>query len=722
MPCSQVRYAATIRSRLRRSNHNNYNDGNERKHPIGCLCYRFRRIVFMSKIRRILLLPLLLCLSLQVRAQVNTDYMMRVGINASYYNDYVLAIKYFNQVISAKPYLAEPYFYRARAKYNLGDFVGAEKDAAKGIDLNPFITGNYEIRSLARIQQKRFVEAISDYETVLGMCPDAINLWRNYSLCSWEIKDYDRAMAAIDSIRSKSPNYTFAFRFRSEILLERGDTLGAIANLDSVLTIDKYDHSAYMARSIINLGLKRYEEVESDLTQAIKLFPDCGHYINRSIAREELGNLRGAMDDLDMAVQLDPDNALARMNRGLMREKVGDYNRAIEDYSFVLECVPDHIRARYARAMLSTQTGDWELAVKDLTKLINEFPDFIDLYTMRAKLYRNMGKDDLALADEIAAINLNVLAMHANIGGNDEPSQEEIEKMKRKKEMQNLNNYKKKEEAKNPRSAYEREFSAEHRGQIQHKDVYVELRPLYAISYYQRKNDIDAMVHYHRELEMVQRTSKLPLPLVITASEQALDEEQIAFHFKDIEKQTARFGEGGEEALLLFARGLDFYLVQDLEAAIDDFTQAIIADGSLWMSYYCRAVARYKQMESARNGNNAPVEVKSASMPADFMMDASINDYQLILSDLNKVIDLAPDFAYSYYNRGNILAWLKDYRAAIVSYNEAIAIEPNLAEAYYNRGLTYIFLGENARGVADLSKAGELGLYSAYNLIKRFAE
>jgi tetratricopeptide (TPR) repeat protein len=89
---------------------------------------------------------------------------------------------------------------------------------------------------------------------------------------------------------------------------------------------------------------------------------------------------------------------------------------------------------------------------------------------------------------------------------------------------------------------------------------------------------------------------------------------------------------------------------------------------------------------------------------------------------LNKAADLAPDFAYTYYNRGNVLSQLKDYRAAIVSYNEAIDLEPHLAEAYYNRGLTYIFLGENARGVADLSKVGELGLYSAYNLIKRFAE
>ena len=128
-----------------------------------------------------------------------------------------------------------------------------------------------------------------------------------------------------------------------------------------------------------------------------------------------------------------------------------------------------------------------------------------------------------------------------------------------------------------------------------------------------------------------------------------------------------------------------------------------------------------KQMEMLR-ADEGRGEQTAAVSPEDFMVDARLNDYQLILADLNKAADLAPDFAYTYYNRGNVLSGLKDYRAAIVSYNEAIALEPNLAEAYYNRGLTYIFLGENARGVADLSKAGELGLYSAYNLIKRFAE
>ena len=67
-----------------------------------------------------LLLPTLLC------AQINTERVMTIARNALYFEDYVLSIQYFNQVINAKPYLYEPYFFRGLAKINLDDFQGAE--------------------------------------------------------------------------------------------------------------------------------------------------------------------------------------------------------------------------------------------------------------------------------------------------------------------------------------------------------------------------------------------------------------------------------------------------------------------------------------------------------------------------------------------------------------------------------------------------------------------
>jgi len=46
-------------------------------------------------------------------------------------------------------------------------------------------------------------------------------------------------------------------------------------------------------------------------------------------------------------------------------------------------------------------------------------------------------------------------------------------------------------------------------------------------------------------------------------------------------------------------------------------------------------------------------------------------------------------------------------------------MDADFAEAYFNRGLTNLFIGEDAKGKADLSKAGELGIYQSYNLLHR---
>ena len=60
-----------------------------------------------------------------------------------------------------------------------------------------------------------------------------------------------------------------------------------------------------------------------------------------------------------------------------------------------------------------------------------------------------------------------------------------------------------------------------------------------------------------------------------------------------------------------------------------------------------------------------------------------------------------------------------DYTSAISSYSTAIQLKPDFAEAYYNRGLLYLRLGNKNLGVADLSKAGELGMLPSYNILKR---
>ena len=60
-----------------------------------------------------------------------------------------------------------------------------------------------------------------------------------------------------------------------------------------------------------------------------------------------------------------------------------------------------------------------------------------------------------------------------------------------------------------------------------------------------------------------------------------------------------------------------------------------------------------------------------------------------------------------------------DLTSAISAYTKAIELKPEFGEAYYNRGYLYLKLGNREAGIADLSKAGELGIVPSYNLLKR---
>ena len=62
------------------------------------------------------------------------------------------------------------------------------------------------------------------------------------------------------------------------------------------------------------------------------------------------------------------------------------------------------------------------------------------------------------------------------------------------------------------------------------------------------------------------------------------------------------------------------------------------------------------------------------------------------------------------------------YAEAIADYDKCLELNANLAEAYYNRGLAKVKSSKKDEGIADLGKAGELGLYGAYSMIKQHSK
>jgi tetratricopeptide (TPR) repeat protein len=227
---------------------------------------------------------------------------------------------------------------------------------------------------------------------------------------------------------------------------------------------------------------------------------------------------------------------------------------------------------------------------------------------------------------------------------------------------------------------------------------------------------VKAQVNYYKAIEELNNRRVLPARLKATNEEAPLTEKQVKTHFASIDNFSARLDTHPDDVEARFGRAIDFYLVQDFDAALEDLTEVIRQREDFFLAYFCRSLIRSKQIEYAK------MNEASAEDDSDDARLVKAVDYELVKRDLDKVVELAPDFIYGYYNRAAVLSTLKDYRAALADYDKVIQLDEKNADAYYNRGLTHIFLGNNRQGVHDLSQAGELGLFQAYNIIKRFTD
>lgn len=89
-------------------------------------------------------------------------------------------------------------------------------------------------------------------------------------------------------------------------------------------------------------------------------------------------------------------------------------------------------------------------------------------------------------------------------------------------------------------------------------------------------------------------------------------------------------------------------------------------------------------------------------------------NYKGAIVDYGKAIDLIPEDAEVYSNRG--LAYYKSeaYLKAIEDYDKAILFEPNNADFYIKRGIVYDDLQKYSRAIEDYDKAIALNPEIAY--------
>ncbi len=622
-------------------------------------------------------------------AQINTQRLIDIGRNALYFEDYVVAIQYFNQVIKAKPHLTDPYLYRAYAKLSLEDYRGAIEDCNEALNINPFLPKVYYCRGYAYRQIGELEKSTEDLKKSLEFEPNNIgttNLWIENLI---RLEQTDQALSVCDSMTKEYPRYTEGYLLRAQIQLQKLDTLQAVANLDTAILYNKSADLAYALRGMIRYEQGKNQEGLSDLDKAIQLNTyRADYYGNRAIIKMKMNNLRGAMNDFDTAIDIDNKNALSYFNRGLLRANVGDDNRAIDDFSTCLALDPNNYNAYLQRAILSAQVGDYKGAINDYTIILQQYPDFTPAYYGRSQAKRKMRDKTGADKDEYLAMQIE----------NDIRSGKRAPKTSREKELEpnaqaraiihQLNAQKK--------DRYESDI----RGQVQNKDIAIAPLSNFIIGVPNEDVQIQRQSLYNAQLDNYNKLTGSDLEFcTVQRAKKAAD---VSTYFNTIERCTQQLQTNPAHQSTLMLRGYCLTQVEDFDSAITDFDCVIKHYPSNVLAYFNRANARIKEAEVSKDGLTTAI-------------------CMLAINDLYMALQLDPKLIYAVYNIGYIYILQEKYTDAIAYFTQCIDTYADFAEAYYNRGLIYIYQGNKEAGRKDLSKAGELGLHEAYNIIKRYA-
>lgn len=687
--------------------------------------------------QKFLFVLILLLGAIQARAQINAEQIVKVGQNALYFDDYVLSIQYFNRAIAAKPYLAQPYFFRAVAKLNLEDYRGAEADVTEAIERNPFIPEAYEVRGVARQNLGNFKGAVEDYDRAGRLLPNNRNLMFNKALALQQLHETDSARVAFDTLIKEHPGYANAYVGRARLMVEEKDTVAAMADLDKALELNSKLPNAYVIRaSLLMASPAGYEKAEKDISEAIRLEPkEADLYVNRAYLRYNRDDYFGAMADYDYAIQVDPLNSAAVYNRALLRMESRDNDRAIRDFSRVLELQPEDYRALYNRALLYTETRNFNKALADVNLLIERFPRLPEALYMRSDIYRRQGqmgqaeadyKKALAMAKALPAGGIPAEGSAAEGGGStsgktesgsapdsgEELSAESV--ARRFTALRTIDND----------VDIQQDFLSQGiRGRVQDRDRRISLEPMFALGYYSAQTNTATDARgFIKEVDEL-NASRL-LPFLVMVGNRGLtpsDEGLLDRHFLSVENYNRFLAEHEPRAIDFFGRAMDYITLRNYPAAIADLDKAVALTPDFALAYFQRGVAQYDMLKSSGADEQQPGMAdgrRSVSVGTNARPDMKI-ELRKIISDFDRAAELSPRLAFAHYNKANALVELGDLTSALAAYRKAIELKPDFGEAYYNLAYVYFQLGNRTEGAANLSKAGELGVVPSYNLLKR---
>lgn len=308
---------------------------------------------------------------------------------------YVEAIRHLSRSIFENAKNIDAYVLRAACKEFLNDYSGAVADLNTGLELQP---DNYELlfkRATIRYQLNQWEFARQDFVRLLSL--PMIETSTVFYRQSAHRPGTDQIVTAQSNVRSQLYNYLGLIDMQLKFCTT------AIAWLDSAITGNPNDADYYLNRFLAKQQCNVNSSLD-DLQKALQLNP------NHAIAKHHIALLEVNVDDATRekrfsdAIQADSLLVDPYLHRGMYRFGKKDLTGALADYNIALKLKSDDPEIWLNRGLVKEKLHDLSGAYADYTMAIELQEDFVQAWLNRGNLQALKNDYSNAIEDYTVAI------------------------------------------------------------------------------------------------------------------------------------------------------------------------------------------------------------------------------------------------------------------------------------------------------------------------------
>jgi len=249
---------------------------------------------------------------------------------------------------------------------------------------------------------------------------------------------YPAALKMLDNVLIDRPRDTDihfkALLLKSIVKLSLHQFNDALVLGKAAVKLNPHNAQIYGVLVDAHVELGNYQEAVAMSDKMLSIRPDLRSYSRASYLRELHGDIQGAKEAMELAIQAglpgNEDKAWCRVTLGNIEENYGNLKNAMHQYEMALAERPNYPFAIAGVASVLMKKGEYEKAETKLLTACKMIPE-VSFYEMLADIYFKTGREEKAkeyleevfvmLADDEAhghKMNLEYASIHLNLTGN----------------------------------------------------------------------------------------------------------------------------------------------------------------------------------------------------------------------------------------------------------------------------------------------------------------